>query len=238
MTVVEYSEKGDRNFQLDRVISISKNGVNLLAVLDGVGDSECGFVEEFEEKIKLNFDIIFENISSNVSSQLWSLIKKTAGECNCNGKICAVFSLITKERLVVAHCGDCRAYLPDRNIKTADHSLACEHAGINQDHLYIARHPLRNRVAGTISRSKQFLEVSSFPPLLEDERIVLCSDGWWRNIEINDILGVTEKGLKGTVVSAVESPIVEEDNVTVILFSKKGSEVGGINSSRSSVTSA
>ena len=219
VSLVTCSEKGGRDYQLDKVFSLSISEINLLVVLDGVGDLKHDFIEEFEENIKLNFEVAFADSPDNIDEQLRKLIEKSAEDCDSEGKVCAVFSLVTHDSLVIAYCGDCRAYLPDRQFSTKDHSLAIDsHTDTFNNHKYIAQHPLRNRITKTISKTKQLFDVLKLPALDNAERLILCSDGWWRNIASDDIHRLTKEGITGTVTNALEDPIVDNDNVTVLLF--------------------
>lgn len=219
VTIVTCSEKGGRDYQLDKAFSLSISEINLLVVLDGVGDQKHNFIEEFETNIKLNFEVAFADSPDNIDVQLRELIEKSAKDCDSEGTVCAVFSLVTHDSLVIAHCGDCRAYLPDRQFSTKDHSLAIDlHTDTFNNHQHIAKHPLRNLITKTISKTTQLFDVLELPALSNSERLILCSDGWWRNIESDNIHGLTEERINGTVTSALEDPIVDNDNVTVMLF--------------------
>jgi len=219
VSLITCSEKGGRDYQHDKAFSLSISEINLLVVLDGLGDIKHNFIEEFEKKIKLNFEGAFSDSPDNIDEQLIKLIEKSAEDCDSEGKVCAVFTLVTHDSLVIAHSGDCRAYLPDRQFSTKDHSLAIDSdTDTFNNHQYIAQHPLGNIITKTISKTAQLFDVLKLPPLSNSERLILCSDGWWRNIESDSIHGITEEGISGTVTSALEDPIVDNDNVTVMLF--------------------
>jgi len=217
MKVMEYSAIGGRANNLDRSFSIEKQGAYILVVLDSLGDSPMAFADELKECLIRKIEGLDLTNFKGKGLELEKLIQNASVECRCEGKACIALAIISPETLLILHAGDCRVYLPDRKIRTNDHSVAHERTDIYRSHAYLAAHPLKNHVTRTISKDQQSYEVSEFLPLKEGERLLVCSDGWWRNSQIETIWNISEESLLLSVEKAVESDI-DDDNVTVMLY--------------------
>jgi len=217
MKVMEYSVIGGRAHNLDRSFFIEKKDSYILVVLDSLGDSPMQFVDELKECLIKKIEGLNLNDFKGRGGELEKLIQNASVECRLEGKACIALAMICPETLLILHAGDCRVYLPDRKIKTNDHSIAQERTDIYRSHTYLANHPLKNYVTRTISKSRQSYSVSEFLPLQKGERLLVCSDGWWRNSQIETIWDISEESLLLSVEKAVTSNI-DDDNVTVMLY--------------------
>lgn len=218
MKLGEFSEKGDRNYNLDHTLHLQDRGWYIAAVIDGLGDKPNEFADNFIDKLRLEFIASIADIQQDPKGIFRSMIVNAAQATDYPGKICGVFALYTQHKLLLINSGDSRGYLLDRKIRTIDHSVANQLTSRYKSHQHLARHPYRNRVIHYISREKQKYTISEFMPLKHQERLLLCSDGLWRNISLDEILKMNRENFDSLCQQAVMQPLVESDNTTALLL--------------------
>ncbi len=119
------------------------------------------------------------------------------------------------------HCGDSRLYLVrdgEMLTRTRDHSYMEQHAAgiIRMDKFN------RNILFTCLgSPTKPVFDVAGPTPLIEADRILLCSDGLWGTVSDNDIVHHLARGAVATAVPdlvelALRNGGEHSDNVTVI----------------------
>lgn len=122
------------------------------------------------------------------------------------------------------HCGDSRLYLVREGellVRTRDHSYLEQHQH-SKPGVAIPAHFNRNVLYTCLgSPSKPVFDITGPVPLQQGDRILLCSDGLWGNLEDSDItfhLGQNAVGV--AVPELVERALIKggpkSDNVTVI----------------------
>ena len=123
-----------------------------------------------------------------------------------------------------AHCGDSRLYLVREGellARTRDHSYLEQHHS-SKPGIAIPANFNRNVLYTCLgSPSKPVFDLSGSVPLQQGDRILLCSDGLWGNLEDADITYHLGQGAVGVAVpELVDRALIKggakSDNVTVI----------------------
>ncbi|MBI2791048.1 MAG: serine/threonine-protein phosphatase [Gammaproteobacteria bacterium] len=130
-----------------------------------------------------------------------------------------------EKQLITAHVGDSRIYrLQSTRMvwRTPDHTPVQElfdKGKISEDDF--GSHPLQNRLlrSVTIEESPE-PDIYVHPPLMKDELLLLCTDGFWGALEQSDILLLAKsqdfKNTTQELISAIlQNYPVSADNITV-----------------------
>ncbi len=138
-----------------------------------------------------------------------------------------VAALIKEDKAYIAHVGDSRAYLiRDNNIYqlTQDHSwvnLQISLGILNKEEA--ANHPLKNVIIRALGTQKDIEVDLTEQKLLDDDYLLLCSDGLNLYLSDSEILQIVEEG--GEDLEKIVNKLVDlanarggEDNITVILI--------------------
>jgi len=123
-----------------------------------------------------------------------------------------------------AHCGDSRLYLVrdgELLARTRDHSYLEQHQNTKPDTPIPANFNRNVLFTCLGSPSKPVFDVMGPVPLQQGDRILLCSDGLWGNLDDADIVfQLGQRAVSSSVPSLVESALIKggahSDNVTVI----------------------
>jgi serine/threonine protein phosphatase PrpC len=213
MNITHYSEQGERDSNHDRVIIAESGQLTLLGVLDGLGGNSEEFLDEFACRISELFN---KSQADGTESELLLHLLSEAVRGITPGKACYALVINTPQNLIMAHGGDCRIYLPSRNYVTLD----CSYPGrssTNQNHEYIAAHPYGNCVENVASEKGVSADVQTQKYIQKNEKVIICTDGFWRNLSESCILGLQHESLEDTVKKAVNTPLVNSDNTTALI---------------------
>lgn len=104
-----------------------------------------------------------------------------------------VLAWLTADFMVTAHVGDSRIYwLSPKEIlwRSADHTLVqtlFEEGALTEEEML--SHPLQNRLLRSVSvLSLSEPEIVKHPPLAPEQRLLLCTDGFWTQILPTDLV--------------------------------------------------
>ncbi|MCS5711354.1 protein phosphatase 2C domain-containing protein [Candidatus Berkiella aquae] len=104
-----------------------------------------------------------------------------------------VLAWFNESLLITAHVGDSRIYRvnPETMLwRTPDHTLVqdlFEQGLITEDE--IGKHPEQNQLLRTVNlREKPDIDIVIHPPLNRDETLILCTDGFWTDTSITEIV--------------------------------------------------
>jgi serine/threonine protein phosphatase PrpC len=123
-----------------------------------------------------------------------------------------------------AHCGDSRLYFVRQSellVRTRDHSYIEQHQDAHPDQAVPARFNRNVLYTCLGSPSKPVFDLTGPVPLLQGDKILLCSDGLWGSLDDAEIvlqLGQTQVGsaVPELVERALQKGGAHSDNVTVI----------------------
>jgi len=209
---------GNRNRNLDRYHHIEKSSWSISYVVDGYNDHWNHYCGALDRRLRKTFYLLPDDSSPiNLVDNVCETIDRLS---NRQGRACLALFLATEENLKIIHAGDARVYFIDRGERTLDHSIAQEYANngiISQD--MVQNHPLRNRVtrylsSQTGSRSLVFWDM---PRLAFEERVLLCTDGFWRCFDDQEIFDVKCEASARNAFDKVSSQ-PDSDNYSILLL--------------------
>ncbi len=194
-TFAQQSYIGNREMNEDRVAIFHRHDSTLLIVGDGLGGHAGGEVASQvlieavgETYLGLTDEQIkdpngFMNISVNYAHNCIHKKAKELGFLEYVPKTTSVMALLIGNTLHWSHVGDSRLYIVRDGMiifHTSDHVAKG-----------YARNAPINRCVGGVDRPVP--TISNPIKLEEGDRVFLCSDGAWKNIEVEDILGMDQK---------------------------------------------
>jgi protein phosphatase len=132
---------------------------------------------------------------------------------------------IDENQLITAHVGDSRIYRLQHHAmiwRTKDHTPVQElfdEGKISEDDF--GSHPLQNRLLRSVTiEENPEADIYVHPPLMKDETIVLCTDGFWGALKQSDILLLAQsQDFKKTTQELISTILhnypTSADNITV-----------------------
>ncbi|HEY2526021.1 MAG TPA: protein phosphatase 2C domain-containing protein [Candidatus Binataceae bacterium] len=132
-------------------------------------------------------------------------------------------------RLCAAHVGDCRVYLARRGRirqMTRDHTVVAERVRMGLMNAADARnHPERSMLSRSLGR-ELIVSVGRFSmPLLQGDRVLLCSDGLYNVLEERELRRLMRAGDAAAACKALigaANARGSDDNVTAAVFAMNG----------------
>lgn len=151
------------------------------------------------------------------------------GEIDTHTTFCLLW--IDDDQLVTAHVGDSRIYRlsPPHSIwRTQDHTLLQQYfdEGKVSEEAFLG-HPLQNKLLKTVNIIKTpEADIYVHPPLMSNETILLCTDGFWNYLTKLDLENfskpeLTKKAIEDKVMSIIKSNPFHADNITVQMVQLK-----------------
>lgn len=219
MTLLNHSNSNSQ-VNLDRVVIIKNNELLILSVLDGLNLTSPDFLNEFTENLTHICNEIKQHEEINLNDVILTLVNKSLEKCEMSGKACIVIAVIYGDRVIVGHSGDCRAYIPHSDFITLDHSSAQQRYGSErQPHETFAKHPYSNWSYPMRTDMKHNFTVSNIFNLNKGNKIILCSDGWWRNNTEEAIIELNKESFEEGV-RKTSKLHTSEDDYSAILYIK------------------
>ena len=235
---------GNRRDNQDRYAVLEHQGIYLLVLADGLGGHPKGEVaaEKLIHAAELFFPSQF-NIKKPVETFFQLIINHAHHQTSQYGeqqeppikpRTTAVLALIDNQHIHWGHVGDSRLYL-FRNSKimfrTKDHTYAEElkRRGLNPETQHSNPkniHSLVRCVGG--GKAPPPIEMGPKVPLLIKDTVLLCSDGFWGQIESRKVSRAFEANASLSLIlstlgqQALESAFPRSDNVTAIALKKWG----------------
>lgn len=126
------------------------------------------------------------------------------------------------KQLLTAHVGDSRIYCVKQDAviwRTPDHSAVqplFEEGKITDDEM--GSHPLQNQLLKTVNtREYTQPDIFSYPPLAEDETLILCTDGFWGPTPLAEMVRLAKRSdIADAISQRVQQLVLNpfSDNVT------------------------
>lgn len=205
---------------------------NLFLVADGMGGHKAG-----EYASRFTVDTIVESVKASRETEPVAIMKEAVTKANellieearadekkSGMGTTIVVATILGKKLYVANVGDSRLYLVNREISqiTRDHSLVEEMVRLGEmDKAEAKDHPDKNVITRAIGAIPDVV-IDFFEVELEEDTVLMCSDGLTNMIEDEDIKkiiltqrDIAEKAEK-LVMTANENG--GKDNITVVVI--------------------
>ncbi len=250
MQVVGLTHTGrERSRNEDSYLALSKSGVALLAVADGMGGHQAGnvasyraievlgrFWAELDSTEALPQDGLAEIVQNLVMEANRLILDESNVDTSKQGMgTTLTTALLSGDKLFIGHVGDSRAYLIEGGritLLTEDHSLLeqmLQHGSISPEEA--EGHPQRHILTRALGTNAQ-VEVDLLELKLEKETtLLLCSDGLTSLVKDEEILGLVKKS-KGDL-NKMASTLIQlanerggYDNITVVIATDVGRQAG------------
>ena len=204
----QLTSAGDRNVNQDYMAHLVNNDFALFIVADGLGGHHAGerasqyfcqgmldSARKYSKQILQNPSAVFPVWIDEAINEMKVLF---AGDQVANKAHTTCAMLYLDDNLsMTAHCGDSRIYRmnPEKILwRTRDHSIPQEllEAGLITE-AELAHHPDQNQLTRSINVNKVYpIDIQTFAPIKRDETFVLCSDGFWENVRLNEFLQLAD----------------------------------------------
>jgi len=133
--------------------------------------------------------------------------------------------LLNGERIIIAHIGDSRVYLLRDGVLqqiTEDHSLVMEHV---RQGLFTQeqadKSPLQNILTRALGAQKTPLIDLKEIPVMENDRFLLCTDGLFKAVTVDQIAGILKSNANGQKACELLVKTANDnggpDNITVVI---------------------
>ena len=238
ITIAQSSQVGGRDHNEDAGASVFLDDGVLLVVADGLGGHEGGelasshFVaaltdlageleQALHESPAATCRRLIEEAGLRMRDQLAETDPALTAHTTC------VLAWVTDRAVTVAHAGDSRLYRlgqGELRWRTRDHSIV--QLLIDQGELDEAertRHPDQARLYKSVSGSKPANpSVKELAPLEPGEAVLLCSDGFWGQVEEAEMAGLVgaadlQGSLEALTTTAVNRAGAHSDNATALV---------------------
>ncbi|XRO76673.1 PP2C family protein-serine/threonine phosphatase [Methanocaldococcus sp. 10A] len=232
------SHKGNRANNEDYILIKKIKDIYLLAVADGIGGHNAGYVAS-EMAIDVLKNIISEKYNENLSfEEIKELLNEVYNTAHKGIKENAVrdkegmgttltTAIIKGNKCIIANCGDSRAYLiRDGEIvfRTKDHSLV--QALIDAGHITeeeAMHHPMKNIITSALGLDDFKVDIYDLD-LKDEDILLLSSDGLHDYVSKEDILKtVNDNDSPKDIVEELLKTALKEtrDNVSIIVYKKQ-----------------
>ena len=219
---------GDRKNNQDRAIALSNGQRLLLIVADGMGGHSDGalaaqqVVDCAQELFSAGESIATPQLMQNITLQAHQRITQINPQAHDRdqARTTLVACMIEDGKALFGHAGDSRGYLiRDGEIlqRTLDHSavsMLVQRGEISEEEA--KNHPLRNQVSRCLGglSPPPALELTPCPPLQSGDRFLLCSDGFWDLLSVEELC--SKESLEKLAQTAVSRKPGRADNCTVL----------------------
>lgn len=234
---------GNRDENQDALIVVQQHNRVLLMVADGLGGHEKGHVaaENFCRIFAAHFETATQPQLETIDG-LKALFAEALAELQAfldahypttdTQTTCAI-AVLTPKGWGSLHVGDSRVYFFSHQgaaHRTRDHSvtqLLLDEGEITESEM--GTHPDQGRLIKSIARAEVTPSVKLYAPLEPGDSLLLCSDGFWEQWQVTELLQALGKSpsvdLNRMVATAVERAKGKSDNVTVILLHRPSASI-------------
>ncbi|MFC6261476.1 Stp1/IreP family PP2C-type Ser/Thr phosphatase [Levilactobacillus fujinensis] len=234
-----------RNDNEDYVdVFTNQAGQHLAIIADGIGGHQGGDVasamavshlgHEFEKTELKTSSAAQKWITTQITAENQSIIDKSNQFADLNGMgTTLVAALYFTEEVVIANIGDSRAYLyRDQQLRqlTEDHSLVNELVKRGEISRQAARHhPQKNVIIRSLGISDDARFDLNTYPLLQDDQLLLCTDGLTNMVDdqqIQEVLASDHSAqAKCDLLINLANAAGGLDNITVLIITNFSREV-------------
>ncbi|MFK3842735.1 PP2C family protein-serine/threonine phosphatase [Serratia sp. NPDC087055] len=210
-----YCNQGSREEQLDRYIAVETGRCRVFMLADGY--SSCSakphYVDWLTEQLSLLKDSGID--CDDICDEIVRLLQQT--DCY-PGKASLAFVVSDAANYRYTTLGDTRIYWPAENLRTEDHSIAqltVESGRCIAEKIRF--HPYRNKLTRHAGQGLKYLPDWESKPVSNNECILVCSDGFWSQLDDKDIFRITDNaGLTRLLDQVMTTPLA--DNLSVALL--------------------
>jgi serine/threonine protein phosphatase PrpC len=211
--------QGDRSENLDRFNHIKGSNWTISYILDGYGLATPHYVDELTLNIKSQIIGLGKTTKKQIFIAIDQAISSTT---ESKGKASAVFAICIDSETHLISIGDTRAYLLDSKARTKDHSQVqhlIDNGAVSSEKAN--QHPLRKYLRRSL-KGGHSIDSFDIYENIEDDTIILCSDGFWCNFSDDDIFNIENtKDAAHIFNTSKKLNIGNADNQTLIFLSKK-----------------
>jgi len=210
-----YCNQGSREEQLDRYIAIETGRCRVFMLADGY--SSCSvkphYVDWMTEQLSLLED---SGIGCDyICDEIVRLLQRNDGY---PGKASLAFVVSDATHYRYTTLGDTRIYWLTANLRTEDHSiaqLAVESGRCTAEKIRF--HPYRNKLTRHAGQGIKYLPDWESKPMSNNECLLVCSDGFWSQVDEKDIFRITgNTDLTLLLDQMMTTPLA--DNLSVVLL--------------------
>lgn len=241
MTGIGKTNKGRVRMQNEDSIFVSNTGIgnlpNIFIVADGMGGHKAGdiasnfSIKYFCEYIHNNHfeDEILDLLIGGVKYSNENVYKMSLQDDNYTNMGTTFLAAVVKDgKIYIAHVGDSRLYIirgGEIFQVTTDHTYVMEMIKAGEiTYLEAKNHPNRNVITRALGVGNEILVDGIFSNVLEDDIVLICSDGLSSMITDNEILQIVSQ--KNLLLENKLDKLIEAannnggcDNISVILIS-------------------
>ena len=232
-SVFQISRRGGREKNEDRMGYCYTRESGLFVLADGMGGHPDGevaaqlalqtFSAQFQRSAHTRLPVVTDFLSAGVMAAHHEIIRYASAQALLDTPRTTVVAAVVQDGVLQwAHCGDSRLYVVRQGkllARTRDHSYAeAQHA-----HAGAAPEILNRNVLFTClgSVARPMYDLGGPIPLVEGDKVMLCSDGLWDSVEEGDIVEtLATLPVARAVPALVEHALAEagerSDNVTVL----------------------
>lgn len=208
-----HCSQGIRNEQLDRFVATDTGRCTIFMLADGY--SCCSVNPHY-------VDWLAERVSHLQASELccknaMDVITQLIAQTECYPGRASVAFVISDNRCYhYSTLGDTRIYWPQEYDRTHDHSiaqLAVQRGECLPEQLRF--HPFRNRLIRHAGAGQKYHLEWQTRPMSENEYLLLCSDGFWSQVDDIEIFRAADSaGVRGLVARVMD--VKPPDNLSVV----------------------
>ena len=232
-SIFQLSRIGGREKNEDRMGYCYTRDAGLFVLADGMGGHPDGevaaqialrtFSAQFQRRAHARLAVVSDFLSIGVMAAHHEIIRYASAQALLDTPRTTVVAAVVQDGVLHwVHCGDSRLYVLRQGkllARTRDHSYAESH----QAQAGAAPEVLNRNVLFTClgSVARPMYDLGGPIPLLEGDKVMLCSDGLWDSVEETDIIEtLSTLPVAQAVPALVEQALLEggerSDNVTVL----------------------
>jgi serine/threonine protein phosphatase PrpC len=240
LELASVSLPGDRDVNEDFQASRLFPEAMVLVCADGLGGHDCGelasefFVRgliECAESVLVGMQEMHENGAPSLATRWFGSgadymhARFKQRNVHADALTTAVAAVVTANNILLAHCGDSRAYRlrPQQTAwRTQDHSIPQMLVDAGElDEAQMGTHRDQGKLTNAISRTEKPQPSASLQaPLAPGEVLLLCTDGFWEHLEEHELMSLASKPLVEQLAelaaTACKRGAGKSDNVTAL----------------------
>jgi len=234
----EYSDIGKQETNQDSMAHFITKDWFLLVVADGLGGHEAGEIaaqlitktiikqtKKYQKELYNNPEEAYKTILNKAVTMVTAKLAKQ--KLKAHTTVASLFLDLKQSRFMSAHIGDSRIYhFKNHHIlwRSRDHSVIQMLLDDNEiTEAEMGQHPEQGILTRSISAKKKALICfSDFKPLKKGEGLLLCTDGYWENLPVNQVscfISIKKGDLSKKLIQCIQQAKQNDenkcDNITV-----------------------